>query len=380
MTDLPFMAAVQERRLADLAARGVQIVDPRQTYIDASVVLERIHAGVILHPGTRLSGARTFFAPRAELGREGPVTAIDCVLGEGARLDGGYARGAVLLRGASAGSAAHLREGTLMEEEASTAHAVGLKHSILLSFVTIGSLVNFCDLLMAGGSSRQDHSEVGSGYIHFNFTPWGARGDKATPSLIGDVPRGVLLRGRRIFLGGSGGMVGPRQVGFGAIVGAGTVLRKDVPEDRLVVQTGRAVEKPVAPEALDPIEPRASANVRYLAELHALRAWYSEIRLRRAPTDGPHEHVRVVVQEALTNLDLCIAERQARLDAFLRERGIETPELAPTRTHPCPLVLSPGESDDRHVDHIEWVRTLPEADSVALGSWLAGIVRDVASR
>jgi hypothetical protein len=86
------------------------------------------------------------------------------------------------------------------------------------------------------------------------------------------------------------------------------------------------------------------------------------------------------VQEALTNLDLCIAERQARLDAFLRERGIETPELAPTRTHPCPLVLSPGESDDRHVDHIEWVRTLPEADSVALGSWLAGIVRDVASR
>ena len=59
----------------------------------------------------------------------------------------------------------------------------------VLAFVTIGSLVNFCDLLMAGGSSRQDHSEVGSGYIHFNFTPWGARGDKATPSLIGDVPR-----------------------------------------------------------------------------------------------------------------------------------------------------------------------------------------------
>ena len=118
MTDLPFMAAVQERRLAELAARGVQIIDPRQTYVDASVVPERIHAGVILHPGTRLSGARTFFAPRAELGREGPVTAVDCVLGEGARIDGGHARGAVLLRGASAGCAAHLREGTLLEEEA----------------------------------------------------------------------------------------------------------------------------------------------------------------------------------------------------------------------------------------------------------------------
>ena len=377
MIDLPFMAAVQERRLAELAARGVQIVDPRQTYVDATVVPERIHAGVILHPGTRLGGVRTFLAPRAELGREGPVTATDCVLGEGARIDGGYARGAVLLRGASAGCAAHLREGTLLEEEASTAHSVGLKHSILLAFVTVGSLVNFCDLLITGGSSRLDHSEVGSGYIHFNFTPWGARGDKATPSLIGDVPRGVLLRGRRIFLGGSGGMVGPRQVGFGSVVGAGTVLRRDVPEDRLVVQTSREVEKPLSPDTIDSIEPRAAHNIRYLAELHALRAWYAEIRLRRAPHDGPHEHVRIVAQEALATIDLCIEERQARLDYFLHERGIETAALAPRNNHPCPLVLSPSEP---FVDHIEWVRTLPEADAVALGSWLAGIVRDVASR
>ena len=377
MTDLPFMAAVQERRLAELAARGVQIVDPRQTYVDAAVVPERIHAGVILHPGTRLCGARTFIAPRAELGREGPVTAIDCVLGEEARLDGGFARGAVLLRGASAGSAGHLREGTLLEEEASTAHAVGLKHSILLAFVTIGSLVNFCDLLMAGGSSRQDHSEVGSGYIHFNFTPWGARGDKATASLVGDVPRGVLLRGRRIFLGGSGGMVGPRQVGFGALVGAGQVLRRDVPEDRLVVQTSREVERALAPDTIDALEPRAAHNVRYLAELHALRAWYAEIRLRRAPQGGPHGHVLVVAQEALATIDLCIAERQARLDYFLRERGVEAAELAPSCSHPCPLVLS---SSEPHIDHIEWVKTLASADAVALGSWLAGIVRDVASR
>ena len=157
------MAAVQERRLADLVARGVHVIDPRQTYVDAGVLPERIHPGVVLHPGTRLMGQRTFLGPEAEIGREGPVTAIDCVLGEGARIDGGYARDAVLLRGASAGSAAHLREGTLLEEEASTAHAVGLKHTILMCFVTVGSLVNFCDLMMSGGSSRQDHSEVGSG-------------------------------------------------------------------------------------------------------------------------------------------------------------------------------------------------------------------------
>lgn len=376
MTELAFMAAVQERRLSELLARGVQIVDPRQTYVDSAVLPERIHAGVVLHPGTRLCGARTFLGPHAELGREGPVTAIDCVLGEGARIDGGYANNAVLLRGASAGSAAHLREGTLLEEEASTAHAVGLKHSILLSFVTIGSLVNFCDLLMAGGSSRQDHSEVGSGYIHFNYTPWGARGDKATPSLIGDVPRGALLRARRIFLGGSGGMIGPRQVGFGAVAGAGQVLRRDVPEDRLVIQTISERERPFPHDAIDPPEPRAAHNTRYIAELFALRAWYAEIRLRRAPEGGAHEHVRTVTREALATLDLCIAERQARYTAFLRERHVDTPQPGLHREHPCPLVL---HAADPYTDHVAWVQGLPDADVSALGAWLADIVRDVAS-
>ena len=75
----------------------------------------------------------------------------------------GFAHGAVLLDGASLGANAHARPGTLLEERASTAHTVGLKHTLLLSFVTLGSLINFCDCLMAGGRSRRDHSEVGSG-------------------------------------------------------------------------------------------------------------------------------------------------------------------------------------------------------------------------
>ena len=332
-----------------------------------------------MHPGTRLMGPRTFLGPDAELGREGPVTAIDCVLAASARIDGGYARDAVLLRGASAGSAAHLREGTLLEEEASTAHAVGLKQTILMSFVTIGSLVNFCDLLMAGGSSRRDHSEVGSGYIHFNFTPWGEQGDKATPSLVGDVPRGALLRARRIFLGGSGGMIGPRQVGFGAVAGAGQVLRKDVPEDRLVIQSQRERERPFPHDAIDPPEPRAAHNARFIAELVALRAWYTEIRLHRAPASGPHEHVRTVTREAIATIDLAISERQARLSAFLRERGVDTPALRTSRAHPCPLVLRPVEPHADNLDHVAWVRALPDADVAALSSWLADIVRDVAS-
>jgi hypothetical protein len=356
------VAAIEER-LDQLRARGVTIVDPRQTYVAPEVRAERIHAGALLHPGTRLQGARTFLGPGAEIGREGPVVAVDCVLGEKARLDGGYAQGAVLLRGASAGSAAHLRDGTLLEEEASTAHAVGLKQTIVLSFGTLGSLINFCDALLAGGTSREDHSEVGSGFIHFNFTPWGARGDKATASLCGDVPRGVLLRERRIFLGGAGGMVGPRKVGFGAVVGAGQVIRKDVPEDRLVVQTPRAVDQAFSAGNLDGVEPRAGRNVRYIAQLHALRAWYRQVRLARAS----REDVRVVLSEAIANIESCIAEREKRLAAFLRERGaavpvLKAPELA------CPLALAADE-----VDHVAWVRALSRADADACVAWLQAV-------
>ena len=71
----------------------------------------------------------------------------------------------------------HVRAGTILEEAASVAHTVGLKQTILFPFVTLGSLINFCDCLMAGGTGPKDHSEVGSSYIHFNFTP---NQDKAT--------------------------------------------------------------------------------------------------------------------------------------------------------------------------------------------------------
>lgn len=363
--------AVIEEKLAELAARGVEIVDRRQTYVAPEVRVERIHAGVVLHPGTRLVGARTFLGPGAELGREGPVVAVDCVLGERARIDGGFAQGAVLLRGASAGSAAHLREGTLLEEEASTAHAVGLKQTIVLCFGTLGSLINFCDALLGGGTSREDHSEIGSGFIHFNFTPWGARGDKATASLVGDVPRGVLLREPRIFLGGAGGMVGPRKVGFGAVTGAGQVLRKDVPEGRMVLQPPRGLDQEFVAGALDAVEPRAGRNVEYVAQLHALRAWYREVRLARVPAS--REDLRAVTRAAIEVIERSIEEREKRLASFLRERGREAPTLRPTAS-PCPLALA---AEEPYVDHVAWVRGLSAGDAARCVAWLGEVEASV---
>ncbi len=364
-------AGALEQRLREFAARGVEIVDPRQTFIDADVVPERVRPGTTLHPGTRLHGARTFLAEGAEIGTEGPATVRDAVLGAGASVASGYVEGAVLFSKASLGAAAHVRPGTILEEEASTAHGVGLKHTILLSFVTLGSLINFCDCLMAGGTSRRDHSEVGSGFIHFNFTPWGACGDKATPSLIGDVPRGVFLRESKIFLGGSAGLVGPGRVDFGAITGAGQVVRKPVEAGRLSLQPIRALDAVRDPGHLDRPEPRAGRNVAYLSNLVALRTWYRDVRLARA-----QEAERIVVSAGIETLELCIAERVKRLGAFLAERGESMPSLQLESDLQSPfgsqIKLAP------ELGHVPWVQRLSESDRDLGVAWLRAVADSVA--
>lgn len=362
-------AADLDARLATLAARGVAIVDPRQTYVAPDVELERVLAGAILHPGTRLHGGRTFVGPGVELGREGPAVVVDSALAEGAAVASGHVEGAVLLEGARLGANAHVRPGTLLEEQASTAHAVGLKQTILLSFVTLGSLINFCDCLMAGGTSRSDHSEVGSGFIHFNFTPWGAQGDKATPSLIGDVVRGVFLRERRIFLGGLSGIVGPGRVGYGSIVAAGQIVRRDVEDDAFVLREVRRVERHLQPGWTDRLEPRLRQNIEYVAQLFALRQWYREVRLARLAADDPR---RIVVAAGVDVIEQAIAERRKQLARFAEERGAKSPSFAIGELPRCPWVLGPEAGT-----HLEWVGSLGDEQVAAGQGWLGEIVARV---
>ena len=83
--------------LSDLQRRGVVIPDPRQVYIAADVLPERILAGAVLHPGTRLTGSRTFVGQGAKIGTEGPAVLDDAVFADGSEVASGYVSQAVLL-------------------------------------------------------------------------------------------------------------------------------------------------------------------------------------------------------------------------------------------------------------------------------------------
>jgi hypothetical protein len=349
--------------------RSTTIAACRQTYLDEAVDVNRICRGAVLYPGTRLLGPRTFIGPGAKVGIEGPAVLENTIIGEHTEIASGYLNEAVMLRNARVGSNAHIRVGTLIEEEASTAHAVGLKHTVLMSFVTMGSLINFCDGLISGGKSRREHTEVGSGFIHFNYTPWGKSGDKATPSLIGDVVHGVFPRQQRIFLGGLSGIVGPQKVGFGSFTIAGQVVRKEVPSNRVVGDVPRKVDREfyTSTEAPNRI---LKLNLEYIGQLTALQAWYREVRLARIPPTQEYAHIRVVTQAALELLSVCIDERVERLRQFLEERGLPIPLLSFTNSR-CPLSI---EATHPYFDHIKWVTDLSPVEVEKGGSWLQSIV------
>jgi UDP-N-acetylglucosamine/UDP-N-acetylgalactosamine diphosphorylase len=296
-----------------LLERGVRLPNPFSVEVDESVNPEKIAPGAIIHTGCRITGALTTIGPGSELGKEAPVALEDCQLGNKVELKGGFFSGATFLNGANMGSAAHVRPGTLLEEEAGGAHAVGFKQTIFLSFVTAGSLINFCDALMAGGTSRKNHSEIGSSYIHFNFTP---HQDKATASLIGDVPRGVFLDQPPIFLGGQGGLVGPARIAYGTVIPAGMICRRDILEERsLFVAPAEAKEARIfAVGVYRGINRNVRNNLLYIGNLWALKAWYQHVRIRTMSAD--------VFSQA------CHAGAMAQIEDGLKERVKRLKELA----------------------------------------------------
>ena len=297
---------MNSQRLID---RGVVLTNPLSVEIADSIVPERIAPGVIIHSGCRLSGAETSIGPGSEIGGESPATIEDCQLGCNVELKGGFFSGATFLDKVSMGSGAHVRSGTLLEEESGGAHTVGLKQTIFFPFVTSGSLINFCDALMAGGTSRSNHSEIGSSYIHFNFTP---HQDKATASLVGDVPRGVFLDQPAIFLGGQGGLVGPARIAYGVVLPAGAICRQDTLEENtlFVPRAMVGVSGKFVSGAYRNIHRILHNNLIYIGNLRALLQWYRLVRISAMSGDPFLEACR---QGAIGRIESGIAERIKRL-------------------------------------------------------------------
>lgn len=292
--------------------KGVSIPNLESVYIGDDVNIDKISGqGVTLYSGTKIIGARSLIMPNSRIGYEAPVTMENTLVGENSRLDGGFFQDAVFAGNNVFGSGGHVRKGTILEEEANAAHTVGLKQTILFPFVTLGSLINFCDCFMAGGTSRKDHSEVGSSFIHFNYTP---NQDKATASMMGNIHQGVMLNQKPIFLGGQGGIVGPLRMGYGCITAAGSIIRKnELKNDRMILGGGfKDVSLPRRVGVYAQVDKIVNNNIAYIAGLISLGAWYHHVRPLFV-----HDYLSGELLLGMQqNLSDCIKERINRLKRF----------------------------------------------------------------
>ena len=296
-------------RIARLSDRGVNVWGSDRVYIAEEVPLESIEPGASIYHAT-ISGENTFIGQDAEIGKSGHARVHECQIGRRCDIGAGSYDNATLLEGASVRGFAELRPGTLLEEDVEAAHSVAFKNTVLTATCVTGSLINYCDLFMSGGTSRDDHSEVGSGVVHFNFDP---RQDK-WGSLIGDV-RGVLLRSAPVFVGGQVGLVAPLHVEFGAVVAAGSIVRHDLASDSVHFEVARTQHiDGFDREVYTGLKRKIAATAKLVGNLAALSAWYAEVRLPFADADQI-----VLYQAAREQIQRHIDERVRRIGKVIRK-------------------------------------------------------------
>jgi acetyltransferase-like isoleucine patch superfamily enzyme len=302
---IPYDEQGNRKRLAQLSERGVITCGPERVYIGEDVQLERISPGAVLVHAT-ITGSNTFVGSAAQIGASGFCRINDAQIGAKVELGPGTYENCVLLEAVKVRGFAELRYGTVLEEEAELGHNVGLKNTVFTAGAVAGSLINFCDVVMTGGSSRRDHSEVGSGTVHFNFDP---RGDKFG-SLLGDAT-GCLLRSSRIFVGGNAGLVAPVHVGFGAVVAAGSIVRNDIADNQLSFGDAPRPCGDFDPERYFDLSRKFIRTSKLIGTLHALRAWYQQVRqLHASSGDRP-----------------LYASAEAEFDSHIRHRTSELTKI-----------------------------------------------------
>jgi bifunctional UDP-N-acetylglucosamine pyrophosphorylase/glucosamine-1-phosphate N-acetyltransferase len=198
------------RRLIDrLLEKGVTVVDPQRTYLGPEVRVGKdtvifpdciIHKRVQIGSGCRIGPGAVIQDARIESGAEIRAYSVleDCRVGPGA-LVGPFAR---------------LRPGTVLSADARVGNFVEVKKTK----VGKGSKANHLTYL--GDTTIGAGVNVGAGTITCNYD-----GVNKYPTVIED----------GVFIGSDTQLVAPVKVGKNAIIGAGTTVTKNVPEDSLAV-------------------------------------------------------------------------------------------------------------------------------------------------
>lgn len=386
-------------RIESLAARGVDVWGPERVYVCEDVDLDAIEPGAVIRHAT-LSGATLRIGSGSVIGTSGHAEVDGCQIGRSVELGSGLYKGATFLEGVKIRGFAEIRPGTLLEEQVDLAHCVALKNTTFTCCCVAGSLINFCDLFLTGGTSRRDHTEIGSGVIHYNFDP---RGDK-WGSQIGSI-RGVLMRSDPVFIGGTCGLVGPLEVGLGAVTAAGSIVRRDIGENELVADSGRRLRKKGFDRRVyGPLKRQFMVTAKLVGTLRALDAWYHLVRLPSAREDerplyeAGRSQISAQIQERIQRLGKIVAKLSRSATARQRapaedpllghhlelirqwdsfRKALERP--VEHGTPPNPFLGAFAEARRAGSGHLEAIKSAAHEADLA-ECWLEGMVDNFADR
>ncbi len=200
---------LRDRKNRSLMESGVALVSPQDTFIEEGV---EIGTDTIVYPWVYLEG-ETRIGEGCEI--RSHVRIVDSLLEDGVTvLDSCVVEGAHLASGVSVGPMARLRPGTRLEEGAKVGNFVEVKKS------TLGKGTKASHLAYIGDATLGEGVNVGAGTITCNYD-----GFSKHPTVIGD----------GVFIGSDTQLVAPVKVGAHALIGAGSTITKDVPENALAL-------------------------------------------------------------------------------------------------------------------------------------------------
>lgn len=207
--------ALQRRINERHMAGGVTMVDPDLVWIGPDVRIER---DVEILPMTMLLGSTsigedTVVGPNSRL--------VDTVVGRGCLVDETVAIEAVLDDEVTCGPRAYLRPGAHLCDGAKAGTHVEIKKS------TVGPGSKVPHLSYIGDCTIGEGVNVGAGSITCNYD-----GKNKHKTTIGD----------RAFIGSDTMLVAPVNIGEGALIGAGSVITKDVSPNALGLGRARQTE------------------------------------------------------------------------------------------------------------------------------------------
>jgi bifunctional UDP-N-acetylglucosamine pyrophosphorylase/glucosamine-1-phosphate N-acetyltransferase len=200
-----------------LMLEGVTLEDPESTYVEEGV---KVGEDSFLGAGTRLYGKTTL---GKEVSVDGDTLIVDSVVGDGSHIKfGSMIEESELQERCVVGPFAHLRPRSKLAAEVHIGNFVETKAAV------IGRGTKANHLTYIGDAVVGEKVNFGAGTITANYD-----GFKKHKTEIGD---GAST-------GSNSVLVAPVKVGKGAYIGAGSVVRKEVPEDALMVS--RAEEQVV---------------------------------------------------------------------------------------------------------------------------------------